>query len=195
MGLGGGRADRGRDGTGCRADRARRHVEQAVAALEADPARRINGRENLRSWMQDYADSIMTALHGTHFDIPEPARRIEAMIAPVSGGGIYYSGPSEDWSRPGRMWWSPPDGIDEFSTWQEISTIHHEGVPGHHLQIAEGNFRTDRLNRWQRALSFVSGHGEGWALYAERLMDELGYLDDSGNRLGMPASARAPALT
>ena len=114
--------------------------------------------------MQDYADSIMTGLHGTHFDIPEPARRIEAMIAPVNGGGIYYSGPSEDWSRPGRIWWSPPDGIDEFSTWQEISTIHHEGVPGHHLQIAEGNFRTDRLNRWQRMLSFVSGHGEGWAL-------------------------------
>jgi uncharacterized protein (DUF885 family) len=160
-------------------------VEQAVAALEADPARRITGRENLRSWMQDYADSIMTGLQGTHFDIPEPARRIEAMIAPVNGGGIYYSGPSEDWSRPGRMWWSPPDGIDEFSTWQEISTIHHEGVPGHHLQIAEANFRTDRLNRWQRTLSFVSGHGEGWALYAERLMDELGYLDDPGNRLGM----------
>ena len=160
-------------------------VEQAVAALEADPARRITGRENLRAWMQDYADSIMTGLHGTHFDIPEPARRIEAMIAPINGGGIYYSGPSEDWSRPGRMWWSPPDGIDEFSTWQEISTIHHEGVPGHHLQIAEGNYRTDRLNRWQRTLSFVSGHGEGWALYAERLMDELGYLDDPGNRLGM----------
>jgi uncharacterized protein (DUF885 family) len=160
-------------------------VEQAVAALEADPARRITGRENLRSWMQDYADGIMSGLHGTHFDIPEPARRIEAMIAPVNGGGIYYSGPSEDWSRPGRIWWSPPDGIDEFSTWQEISTIHHEGVPGHHLQIAEGNYRTDRLNRWQRTLSFVSGHGEGWALYAERLMDELGYLDDPGNRLGM----------
>jgi uncharacterized protein (DUF885 family) len=112
-------------------------LPDAVAALEADPARRISGRENLRSWMQDYADSIMTALHGTHFDIPEPARRIEAMIAPVNGGGIYYSGPSEDWSRPGRMWWSPPDGIEEFSTWQEISTIHHEGVPGHHLRRSQ----------------------------------------------------------
>jgi uncharacterized protein (DUF885 family) len=160
-------------------------VEQAVAALEADPARRIAGRENLRAWMQDYADGVIAQLHGTHFDIPEPARRIECMIAPVNEGGVYYTGPAEDWSRPGRMWWSVPDGIDEFSTWREISTIHHEGTPGHHLQICEAIFRKDRLNRWQRMLCWVSGHGEGWALYAERLMDELGYLADPGDRLGM----------
>ncbi|MGH3301895.1 MAG: DUF885 domain-containing protein [Streptosporangiaceae bacterium] len=160
-------------------------VEQAVAVLEADPARRITGRENLRSWMQDYADGAIADLHGTHFDIPEPARRIECMLAPTNEGGVYYTGPSEDWSRPGRMWWSVPDGIEDFSTWREISTIHHEGVPGHHLQIAEVIFRKDRLNRWQRLLCFVSGHIEGWALYAERLMDELGYLEDPGSRLGM----------
>jgi uncharacterized protein (DUF885 family) len=160
-------------------------VAQAVAALESDPARRIAGRDNLRAWMQDYADSVIAQLHGTHFDIPEPARRIECMIAPVNEGGVYYTGPAEDWSRPGRMWWSVPDGIDEFSTWREISTIHHEGVPGHHLQAAEAIFRKDRLNRWQRMLCWVSGHGEGWALYAERLMDELGYLKDPGDRLGM----------
>jgi len=41
-------------------------------------------------------------LHGRHFDIAEPGQRIEAMIAPVNGGGIYYCGPCEDWSRPGR---------------------------------------------------------------------------------------------
>jgi uncharacterized protein (DUF885 family) len=160
-------------------------VAQAVAALEADPARRIAGRENLRSWMQDYADGVIAKLHGTHFDIPEPARRIECMIAPTNEGSIYYTGPTEDWSRPGQMWWSVPDGIAEFSTWREISTIHHEGVPGHHLQVAEAVFRKDRLNRWQRMLCFVSGHGEGWALYAERLMEELGYLEDPGDRLGM----------
>jgi uncharacterized protein (DUF885 family) len=160
-------------------------VAQAVAALEADPARRLAGRESLRAWMQELADSTIAELNGTHFDIPEPARRIECMIAPTSEGNIYYTGPSEDWSRPGRMWWSVPDSVQEFSTWKEVSTIYHEGVPGHHLQIAEAVFRKDRLNRWQRLLCFVSGHGEGWALYAERLMEELGYLSDPGNRLGM----------
>ncbi len=61
----------------------------------------------------------------------------------------------------------------------------HEGAPGHHLQIGQAAVRAEVLNRWQRLLSWSSGHGEGWALYAERLMDELGYLDDPGDRLGM----------
>jgi uncharacterized protein (DUF885 family) len=160
-------------------------VEQAVAVLEADPARHITGRDRLRAWMQDYADATIAELHGSHFDIPEPARRIECMIAPTSEGDIYYTGPSEDWTRPGRMWWSVPGGVDDFATWREVSTIHHEGVPGHHLQIATAIYCQDRLNRWQRMLCFVSGHAEGWALYAERLMEELGYLADPGNRLGM----------
>jgi uncharacterized protein (DUF885 family) len=158
---------------------------EATAALDADPARRICGREQLREWMQGFADSAIAELHGRHFDIPEPARRIECMLAPTSDGGIYYTGPSEDWTRPGRMWWAVPDGVEDFSTWKEVTTIYHEGVPGHHLQIAQAVFQADRLNRWQRLMCFVSGHAEGWALYAERLMEELGYLDDPGNLLGM----------
>jgi uncharacterized protein (DUF885 family) len=58
-------------------------------------------------------------------------------------------------------------------------------VPGHHLQVAQTAYRKDVLNRWQRLMCWVSGHGEGWALYAERLMDELGYLADPADRLGM----------
>jgi uncharacterized protein (DUF885 family) len=135
--------------------------------------------------MQDVADTALTELHGTHFDIPDPARRIECMIAPTSDGGIYYTNPSEDWSRPGRMWWAVPDGVDDFATWKEVTTIYHEGVPGHHLQCAQAIFEQQRLNRWQRLMCWVSGHGEGWALYAERLMEELGYLADAGNLLGM----------
>ena len=160
-------------------------LEDAIAALESDPARRITGRDALRDWMQGVADAAIAELDGTHFDIPAPARRIEAMIAPTSDGGIYYTGPSEDGSRPGRMWWALADGVQEFSTWKEVTTIYHEGVPGHHLQTAIAAFGPGRLNRWQRLMCWVSGHGEGWALYAERLMEELGYLDDPGDRLGL----------
>jgi uncharacterized protein (DUF885 family) len=78
-----------------------------------------------------------------------------------------------------------PEGIDSFSTWKEVTTVYHEGVPGHHLQVAQNAYRADLLNRWQRLLCWISGHGEGWALYAERLMDDLGYLSDPGNRMGM----------
>ncbi len=163
-------------------------IADASAALDADPKRRITGKEAFRDWMQQLADKAIAELHGSHFDIPEPVRRIECMIAPTSTGGIYYTGPSEDFTRPGRMWWSVPAGNNEFNTWQETTTVYHEGVPGHHLQIGQTAYQSEVLNRWQRLLCWVSGHGEGWALYAERLMDDLGYLDDPGDRLGMLAS-------
>jgi uncharacterized protein (DUF885 family) len=135
--------------------------------------------------MQELAERTIADLHGTYFDIPEPARRIEAVIAPTSEGGIYYGPPSEDWSRPGRMYWSVPDGLEAFSTWKEATTVYHEGAPGHHLQVSQAIAGQDSLNRWQRLLCWVPGHGEGWAVYAERLMGELGYLDDPALRLGL----------
>jgi uncharacterized protein (DUF885 family) len=164
-------------------------VEEAMAILDEDPARRVEGRENFRAWMQEHAERTIAELHPMHFDIPQPAHRIEAAIAPTNDGGIYYTGPSEDWSRPGRMWWSVPDGVETFSTWKEVTVVYHEGVPGHHLQISHAMAQRESLNRWQR-MSWVSGHGEGWALYAERLMGELGYLDDPGAYLGMLDSQR-----
>ena len=160
-------------------------VDDAVGALDADPTRAIAGKEEFRDWMQQLADATIAELAGVHFDIPDPIRRIECCIAPTSDGSIYYTGPSEDFSRPGRMWWAVPEGIESFSTWREVTTVYHEGVPGHHLQVAQTAYRRELLNRWQRLMSWVSGHGEGWALYAERLMDELGYLDDPANKLGM----------
>ncbi|TDC48489.1 DUF885 domain-containing protein [Jiangella ureilytica] len=160
-------------------------VDDAVAALDADPARTIVGTAGLQSWMQKLSDRTIEAMAGVHFDIPDPIRRLECRIAPTKEGGIYYTSPSDDFTRPGRMWWSVPEGVEEFSTWRETTTVFHEGVPGHHLQVAQVIYRREVLNRWQRLLCWVSGHGEGWALYAERLMADLGFLDDPGDRLGM----------
>jgi uncharacterized protein (DUF885 family) len=160
-------------------------VKEAIAALDADPAYKLNGTNELKAWMQKRADEVITNLAGTHFDIPDPVRTIECLIAPTQTGGIYYTGPSEDFSRPGRMWWSVPKGVTEFGTWKELTTVYHEGVPGHHLQVAQTVFRSERLNKWRRMFAWTSGHGEGWALYAERLMDELGYMDDPGNKMGL----------
>jgi uncharacterized protein (DUF885 family) len=160
-------------------------VADAIARLQQDPKYQIHGTDALRVWMQAKADDAVDMLADTHFDIPGPVRTIEAMIAPTQTGGIYYTGPSEDFSRPGRMWWSVPKGDTDFGTWKELSTVYHEGVPGHHLQVAQTVYRRDILNRWRRLAAWTSGHGEGWALYAERLMAELGYLDDPGYRMGM----------
>lgn len=160
-------------------------VKEAIAALDADPAYQLHGTDELKAWMQTKADEVIANLAGTNFDIPDPVRTIECLIAPTQTGGIYYTGPSEDFSRPGRMWWSVPKGVTEFGTWRELTTVYHEGVPGHHLQVAQTVFRSELLNRWRRMFAWTSGHGEGWALYAERLMAELGYMDDPGNRMGL----------
>ncbi|MEV0796941.1 DUF885 domain-containing protein [Kribbella sp. NPDC050281] len=163
-------------------------IAEAMDHLTHDPARRLTGTDALRAWMQDKADGAIAALAGTHFDIPEPIRTIECRIAPTGGGTIYYTSPSDDFTRPGRMWWPVPPGVEEFSTWKEVSTVYHEGVPGHHLQIGQTVFRRDSLNRWRRLLAWVDGHGEGWALYAEQLMAELGFLEDPGDLVGMLSS-------
>jgi uncharacterized protein (DUF885 family) len=160
-------------------------VAEAVAFLEQDATRKLHGTEALQKWMQETSDHAVAELGKTHFDIAEPIRRLECMIAPTQEGGIYYTGPTDDFSRPGRMWWSVPEGVEDFDTWRELTTVYHEGVPGHHLQIAQAVYNRAQLNSWRRLLAGTSGHAEGWALYAERLMEQLGYLDDPADRLGM----------
>jgi len=160
-------------------------VEQAVADLDADPALVLHGTAALQAWMQETSDAAIAALDGVHFDIPGPVRTLECMIAPTQNGGIYYTGPSDDFTRPGRMWWSVPPEVTTFNTWREKTTVYHEGVPGHHLQVGQAVHSRATLNAWRRLGCWVSGHGEGWALYAERLMADLGFLDAPGDRLGM----------
>ncbi len=160
-------------------------VNEAIAFLENDPSRKLHGTEALQRWMQETSDRAVVELGRSHFDIPEEIRALECMIAPTQEGGIYYTGPTDDFSRPGRMWWSVPEGVTEFDTWRELTTVYHEGVPGHHLQIGQAVYNRATLNTWRRQLAGTSGHAEGWALYAERLMEQLGYLDDPADRLGM----------
>ena len=159
-------------------------VAEAIEFLDGDASRTLHGTDALQRWMQETSDRAIAELGKTHFDIPEPIRRLECMIAPTQEGGIYYTGPADDFSRPGRMWWSVPEGVTEFDTWRELTTVYHEGVPGHHLQIATATYNKRQLNTWRRVAG-TSGHAEGWALYAERLMEQLGYLDDPAERLGM----------
>lgn len=166
-------------------------ISEIVELLETDPARSIEGPDAFRGWLQDLLDQTISDLNHTHFDIPERVQRVEAMIAPPGGGAaMYYTGPSEDFSRPGRTWY-PTQAHTRFPLWGEVSTCYHEGVPGHHLQIAQVVHLGAKLTRFQRTLGWNSGHGEGWALYAERLMGELGYLEVPDYEFGM---LRAHAL-
>ncbi len=160
-------------------------LAEVTELLETDPERAIEGEAAFLEWNQCLIDDTIEQLQGVHFDIPEPVRRVEAMIAPAgSGAAQYYTRPSEDFSRPGRTW-RPIVGEARFPLWAEVSTVYHEGVPGHHLQLAQVCWLKDRINAYQRSLSGTSGLIEGWALYAERLMAELGYLENPDYYLGM----------
>lgn len=156
---------------------------EALAHLD-EHGTRIEGVEEARVWLQKLMDEAIDALDGTHFELAERVRRVESRIAPPgSAAAPYYTGPSEDFSRPGRTW-LPVNGESRFPVYDLVSTWYHEGVPGHHLQLAQWAHVADRLSRYQATVGMVSANAEGWALYAERLMDELGFLPDAERRLG-----------
>ncbi|MFF3690650.1 DUF885 domain-containing protein [Streptomyces sp. NPDC002187] len=156
---------------------------EALAHLDVH-GKHIEGEEEVRVWLQNLMDEAIAALDGTHFELAERVRKVESRIAPPGGAAApYYTGPSEDFSRPGRTW-LPTMGADRFPVYDLVSTWYHEGVPGHHLQIAQWAHVADRLSRYQATIGGVNANVEGWALYAERLMDELGFLPDPERRLG-----------
>jgi uncharacterized protein (DUF885 family) len=160
-------------------------LDEAAALL--NQAEFVTGTGAYLDWLQERHDEAIERLDGVHFDIAPALHRIEVVLARGStSGAAYYSPPSEDLARPGRTWW-PLGGRgeqDRYETWSELSTVFHEGVPGHHLQAGAAKMAGERLSRYARTTS-VSGHSEGWALYAERLADELGWFTAPGTRLGM----------
>ncbi|MFJ2721504.1 DUF885 domain-containing protein [Streptomyces sp. NPDC087437] len=144
----------------------------------------IEGVDEVRQWLQDLMDEAIEALDGTHFELAERVRKVESCIAPPGGAAApYYTAPSADFSRPGRTW-LPTMGETRFPVYDLVSTWYHEGVPGHHLQLAQWVHVAENLSRYQATVGGVSANAEGWALYAERLMDELGFLTDPERRLG-----------
>ncbi|SEG70856.1 Uncharacterized conserved protein, DUF885 familyt [Actinacidiphila yanglinensis] len=153
-----------------------RHLDEHGTVIEGVP--------EVRAWLQELMDEAIGALDGTHFELAERVKKVEACIAPPGGASApYYTGPTEDFSRPGRTW-LPTMGRTRFPIYDLVSTWYHEGVPGHHLQLAQWTHIAESLSRYQATVGLVSANAEGWALYAERLMDELGFLTDPERRLG-----------
>ncbi|MFF4395331.1 DUF885 domain-containing protein [Streptomyces sp. NPDC001480] len=155
----------------------------ALAHLDGH-GRHVEGVDEVRDWLQGLMDRAIEELDGTHFELAERVRKVESRIAPPGGAAApYYTAPSQDFSRPGRTWLPTMDRT-RFPVYDLVSTWYHEGVPGHHLQLAQWAHVAEDLSRYQASVGMVSANAEGWALYAERLMDELGYLSDPEERLG-----------
>lgn len=162
-------------------------VEEVIERLETDAAGAVE-REGFARFVQDRLDAAVADLEGTHFVVPEPVRQVTVSLAPPGGAlGAWYIQPSTDWERPGSVWYALGERT-RIPLWQEVTTAYHEGFPGHHLQMGTAMYQSDHLSLAHRVLIWYSGYGEGWALYAERVMDELGYFERPEYRLGMLAS-------
>ncbi|MCH9815065.1 MAG: DUF885 domain-containing protein [Actinomycetia bacterium] len=160
-------------------------IGEVKESLDQNPDYQLQGVPALTEYLSELTISATDDLDGAVFDIPAAVRRCDVKIAPQGAAAApYYVPPSEDLSRPGSTWY-PTRGKTEFPRWWLVGVWYHEGVPGHHLQFGMAAVNTDNLSRFQRTFGWTAGHAEGWALYAERLMAELGYLSDPALRFGM----------
>lgn len=109
--------------------------EEVRELLMTDPGRAIDGVDAYRDWLQALTDETTASLNGAQFDIPPPLDQCVVGIPPEgSGAAPYYTPPPEDLSQPGHTWF-PTMGKTSFPTWDQVTTVYHEAVPGHHLQF------------------------------------------------------------
>jgi uncharacterized protein (DUF885 family) len=127
-------------------------------------------------------------------DIPPALRVLDVRRAPTTGTlGAYYRAPTDDFARPGAVRYALPEQDGPVPLFDQVSTAYHEGIPGHHLQIALQVANAGRRTRLHRLAYGYSGFAEGWALYSERLMDELGAYESPVYRFGMLTNQLARA--
>ncbi|MHB1906159.1 MAG: DUF885 domain-containing protein [Acidimicrobiales bacterium] len=159
-------------------------LSEVAERLDHDPRYVVHGTEELLARLRAFTDATVERLGGQEFTIDERIRFCDVRLAPEgSAAAPYYVPPSEDLSRPGTTWF-PTLGKAEFAWWRQVTTWYHEAVPGHHLEEGTTVLNAHRLTRYQRLMAWNSGWGEGWALYAERLMDELGGFDEPAYEMG-----------
>lgn len=159
-------------------------VRSAARILDADPRYRLEGIEEIVRWLRGRVAESAEVLGARGFALPPTIDDVECVVSQASAGVVYYTPAPPDGSVPSRIVWTIPSGVPAVATWQEVTSVHHEGLPGHHLEHTV-NRANGTLHPWQRFLCEVHGYAEGWAHYAEALSEELGLIRDPAERLGM----------
>jgi uncharacterized protein (DUF885 family) len=98
------------------------------------------------------------------------------------GALAYYFPPAKDGSRGGVFFMNTGDPT-QWGRYQIEATAYHEGIPGHHLQLAIAS-ELETVPEFRKR-EFIAAYGEGWGLYTERLADEMGLYSSPLDRLGM----------
>ncbi|MCK0114060.1 DUF885 domain-containing protein [Ornithinimicrobium sp. F0845] len=161
----------------------------AMAVLDERPGQRLPVGPELVAWIEERISASIQTLDGTVFDLPRATRDCEGRLATPGSGVIYYAPPDVALTRPGRVYWSTPPDADTVPVWREVSTVHHEGVPGHHLQYSI-TMSQGHLHPWQRYLCHIHGYAEGWAHYSEGRADSWGLIHDEAEQLSVLLAQR-----
>jgi uncharacterized protein (DUF885 family) len=109
--------------------------------------------------------------------------KVDCVVAETADGPIaFYYAPAEDGSRPGTFFVNTSDPAN-WGKFQIESMAFHEGIPGHHLQVAISQ-ELEGVPDFRRHI-LVSAYAEGWGLYTERLAEEMGLYESDLDRFGM----------
>ena len=156
-------------------------VGERYRAMATDPKQIYpntdKGKEELLAHLNEQVKVVSAKLPQWFGQLPKAPldiRRVPPAIEAGAPGGYYYS-PTLDGKRPGIYWINLRDTA-EVPAWTLPTLTYHEGLPGHHLQLALNNEAGD-LPLIRKVIGF-SGYSEGWALYAEQLAVEMGMYDN-----------------
>lgn len=140
-------------------------------------------RQEIIDLYKKYTDQMYAKLPQMFGRLPKAKVIIEPVEAfrEKEAAGAQYFSPAQDGSRPGRVVVNTYEHEKRQTITME-STAYHEGVPGHHMQLAIAQ-ELPVLPKF-RQNAFYTAYGEGWALYSERLGKEVGFYQDPYNDYG-----------
>jgi uncharacterized protein (DUF885 family) len=147
------------------------------AAIAADPKFHGHSRKEIVDLYTKYIDQMYAKLPELFGRLPKAKLEVLPMeeFREKGASGAEYYDPASDGSRPGHVMVNTGDFASRLLLDIE-TTAYHEGVPGHHMQIATAQ-EVPGLPPFRQHESFTA-YIEGWALYAERLGKEVGFYQD-----------------
>jgi len=154
------------------------------ASLSTNPDLKAKSREQILQLYRGYIDQMYAKLPQLFGRLP----KAKLIVVPVEAfreaeaPGAQYEPGAPDGSRPGRVQVNT-GGATERKTINMESTAYHEGVPGHHMQIAIAQELTG-LPEFRRFAASYTAYVEGWALYSEKLGKEVGFYTNPYNDYG-----------
>jgi uncharacterized protein (DUF885 family) len=159
-------------------------LEEILTRLRQDPGLRFTSGAEILTSGRDALERATAALPAVVGRAPRAPCRVDEMSAYEARDAVlgYYQPPAADGSHPGVHWLNT--SAPQTRTRYEYEALaFHESVPGHHLQFALAQ-ELEELPRFRR-FGYVTAFSEGWALYTERLADELGLYSGDLERFGM----------